>query len=116
MNSLRRFFYHPFCFAVYPSVDLLAINIREVRAWVVIIPLFASLAGAAIILGVLRLLLKDWYRAALVTSFVLLLFFTYGHVYHLLENTGILGVMIGRHRVLIPVYLVLLLEGLWLIF
>ncbi len=116
MNSLRRFFYHPFCFAIYPVVALLAINIREVRAWVVIIPLFASLAGAAIILGVLHLWLKDGYRAAIITSFVLLLFFTYGHIYHLLENTGIRGVMIGRHRVLIPAYLILLLAGLWLIF
>lgn len=116
MNSLRRFIYHPFCFAIYPVVALLAINIREVRAWVVIIPLLASLAGAAIILGLLRLWLKDWYRAAIITSFVLLLFFTYGHIYHLFENTGILGVMIGRHRVLIPVYLIILLAGLWLIF
>jgi hypothetical protein len=115
MNSLRRLILHPFCFAVYPIVALLAFNIREVRAWVVVIPLLASLAGAAIILGILRLLLKDWYRAALITSFILLLFFSYGHVYHLLENTGILGVMIGRHRVLIPLYLILLVAGLWLI-
>jgi len=116
MNSLRRFFYHPFCFAIYPVVALLAINIREVRAWVAIIPLVAALTGAAVILGLLRLLLKDWHRAALVTSFFLLLFFTYGHVYRLFENTGILGVMIGRHWILIPVYLILWLAGLWLIF
>jgi hypothetical protein len=116
MNSLRRLFFHPFCFAVYPIVALLAFNIREVTAWVVIIPLFASLAGAAIILGGLRLLLKDWYRAAIFTSFFLLLFFSYGHIYHFFENTSILGIMIGRHRILIPVYLIILLAGLWLIF
>ena len=116
MNSLRRYLFHPFCFAIYPIVALLAYNIREVGAWVVIIPLLASLAGAAIVLVMLGLLLKDWYRAGLTTSFLLLLFFSYGHIYHFFENTGILGIMIGRHRILIPVYLIMFLAGLWLIF
>ena len=101
--------------AAYPVLALLATNIEEVDWHVAIRPLVISLAGGALIFALLRLLLKDWHRAGLVSSFLLLVFFSYGHVYGLLENTPLFGLNLGRHRYLVVIYAAVLVIGLWLL-
>jgi hypothetical protein len=55
-----------------------------------------------------RALVRNWARAAVLTCGVLLLFFTYGHVYSLAKDWTVAGLLIGRHRVLLPLWGVLL--------
>lgn len=62
-------------------------------------------------MAVAFLVLRNWHKAGLLTTVMLLLFFTYGHLYQLLEQTVILGLNLGRHRVLIPVFGLLLIAG-----
>jgi hypothetical protein len=115
MNFLKRFPVHPVLFGIYPVLALLATNIAEVEIGVVLRPLLFSLIFSAILMLVTFLILKDFYKAAVVTSFFIILFFTYGHVYQLIELKEIFGVNIGRHRYLIPFYLMIGGLGLWLI-
>jgi len=61
----------------------------------------------ALLLVIIQRLVKDWGRAGLITSLTLLLFFSYGHVYGLIEGASVLGLDIGRHRVLLPLFLLL---------
>ncbi len=49
------------------------------------------------------------------TTLLSILFYSYGHLYQLLRASSVLGVILGRHRYLAPVYLIVLLVGLWLI-
>ena len=55
MSLLHRFPFHPFLLSIYSALALLAYNIREVNAAVVIRPLFFSLVLALALVGILRL-------------------------------------------------------------
>lgn len=113
MDKLRGFPYHPFLLATYSVLALLAVNVSEVQPGVIWRPLLILLAGTTLLLIVLRLILKDWMKAGLLTSLWLLLFVTYGHLYQLLKNQPSILSSLGRHRVLIPVYLAVAAAGLW---
>ncbi|MEW5829667.1 MAG: hypothetical protein AB1846_12310 [Chloroflexota bacterium] len=110
MKFLRTTMLYPFAFAAYPVLSLLAVNIKEVEDVVALRPLLLALALAAVLFFVFRLAVKDGQKAALLTALVLMLFFSYGHVYDFLKqsfNT------LARHRFLGPFYLILLGLGVW---
>ena len=48
-------------------------------------------------------------------SLVLILFFSYGQFYAYFEKNPLLGLVLSRHRYLIPLWLMLFLVGMWLI-
>lgn len=102
--------------SLYPVLALLANNIEQVKpsaAWRSLLISFA--AGAALFL-LLRLLLHDWRRAALMCTLALVLIFSYGHVNQLLKLTGAFGARLARHRYMLPLWSVVFVLGLrWLI-
>jgi hypothetical protein len=73
-------------FSVYPSLALLSTNILEVDAVVVIRPFLLSLLGACILIFLFRVFFKDWIRASLATTTILVFFFSYGHIARLLVD------------------------------
>ncbi|MBE3143165.1 MAG: hypothetical protein IMZ61_04475, partial [Planctomycetes bacterium] len=113
MKLLQRNAFHPIVMAIYPVLALLAHNIHEVEVSVAIRPLVLSLVLGVLLVGILQLILKNWLRAALVASLVLILFFSFGQVYNFLKAQPVLGMHLGRYRLLVPVYLVLLGCGSW---
>jgi len=114
MKILKTFPFHPVIFSMYPVLALLATNLVEVELGVVVRPLLLSIAGTTLFLSLIYLGIKDLRRAGLMTSLLLILFFTYGHVYQVVELKEIFGLNIGRHRYLIPLYATLGTIGLWL--
>lgn len=108
---MKRFPLHPFLFGVYPILALFASNIDQVYASVMLRPILYSIVGVSILLVILWKLLKDLERAAILSTLVVVLFFSYGHVYDLLE-----GVNIGRHRYLLPLWsLIFCVLAWWII-
>jgi len=110
MNRLKDLALHPFVFAIYPVLALLAHNIEEVDARMALRSLLVVLFATALLLFLTRWLLREWRKAGLVTTATLITFFSYGHVYALIEGINISAQTIGRHRILLP--LTLLLWGL----
>jgi len=110
---LKRIPIAPFAIAIFPILTLLSSNATQVSFSVVIRPLFVSLLATLLLLIVLRLVLRQCDKAALVTSFILILFFSYGQVYSQLEQHPIAGFIIGRHRYLIVLYALAFIAGLW---
>lgn len=102
-------------FSIYPPLALFAENIKEVEFSVVLRPIVFSILVACFLFLILWLALKDWQKAAVASLFMQLLFFSYGHVYNFIKNADLLGINIGRHRILIVVYLILACAGIWLI-
>ena len=102
---------HPIMLAAYPVLALLAHNIQEIKFITGVRALLVSIIGAGILLLLLKVVVKDWYKAALICSLGLILFFSYGHVYDFLEQTPIAGVMLGRHRYLLPLWAILFALG-----
>ncbi len=116
MKRLRFPFIHPLLFFVYPVVALFANNMKEVAAWVPLRPLAVSLLAGVLVYLLFGLIAKDWHKAALAATLVALLFFSYGQVYQALHGLPGVGVLLGRHRYLAPLYGALLAGGMWLIF
>ncbi|HLF37990.1 MAG TPA: hypothetical protein VI520_08660 [Anaerolineales bacterium] len=106
---------HPFLLATYPVLALLASNLGQVRPGIANRALIVSiLLGGMTVLG-FRALLRDWPRAALLASWGLLLFYSYGHVYNELRSVQVMGTVLGRHRFLLSAWALLGLGGAWLI-
>ncbi len=67
--------------------------------------ILASILAALILIGIFRLILRSWQKAALATTGFLVLFFNYGHLYNLIQNHYLFGFNYGRHRVLFPIFI-----------
>jgi hypothetical protein len=99
----RHWIIHPVLFSIYPVASLLAANLGQISETMAIRSLVVTIVLAAILTGVSRLLSRDWDRAGLVASGLLIAFFTYGHVYGLLKTVSVAGAIVGRHRYLVPI-------------
>src|SRR4030042_305548 len=107
---------YPFLVAAYPALALLAANADQVRLAAVVRPLLLSLLLCAVLYALLAVILRHPERSAALTSWWLLLFFAYGHVYSALQQVTLLGESLGRHRYLAVIWLILgILGGVWIL-
>ena len=82
---------HPLLAAAYPVIFLFALNIAEqVTLAPLWLPLGIAVFDTAMLFGILGLVLRDWQRAALLTTVLVAGFFGYGHAWtavdELLDN------------------------------
>lgn len=99
---------------IYPVLALAAFNISQIDLSTTYRSLLLSAALALLLFGLLRLLLRDWSRAAFLSLLLLVLFYSYGHVYNLIKTTTVFGFAIGRHRLLAPFWAVLAGLAVWI--
>jgi hypothetical protein len=78
--------WHPITISAYPVLALLAENVGEAKPSAVLRPLLICIAFTGIVLVLLRLVFRDWNRAAFLTTLWMVLFFPYGHIYLLLTK------------------------------
>ena len=113
---IRSYPLHLFIFASYPILTLLVSNISEVGPSAAARSLAVSLIAAMILVLIFQLILHDWKRAALISTIILIQFYSYGHVYILLKGININGLYLFRHRTLIPIWMGLGFFSAWQIF
>lgn len=97
---------HPLLFALYAPVALLASNILQIRPVDSIRSIFVFIALGVLVYLLFHWKFKDWTRAAIYSSILILLFISYGQVYAALNPVMLFGDYIGRHRYLIPIWLI----------
>lgn len=107
----KRYAFHPWLIAAFPGLALLAHNVTQVSASAAIRPLLASLTLAAIVWLLVWLLIRHWARAALYTSLALVLFFSYGQVYHYVLSVG-KDAPWSWHQILGPATVLVLVLGI----
>ncbi|HLD92828.1 MAG TPA: hypothetical protein VI703_01310 [Anaerolineales bacterium] len=78
--------WYPIALGAFPVLALLSANAGQVQAMAGSRILLLSLALAAILFSICRLVLRQPHRAALLTSLLLVLFFTYGHAHYVLSE------------------------------
>jgi len=110
---LQRFPLHPFLFAVYPILALLAFNISEVEYSSGFRPFVLSILVAGLLVLIFYLFYRDWRRTALISTILLILFFSYGHIYILLKGVEVGGFYLFRHRTLVPIWIALTVLAIW---
>src|SRR5215216_3213050 len=113
LSWLRTIPIHPFFFAAYPILALLAFNVSETYLSAGLRPLVLSLLVAGILYLILHNIYQDWMRAALVSSIVLIAFYSYGHIYNLLTGIEAVGGTQFQHFILIPLWLVVAALLIW---
>ncbi|MDQ3879605.1 MAG: hypothetical protein M3295_00765 [Chloroflexota bacterium] len=98
--------FHSLLFAAYPVLFLFSQNIAEqLSLEPLLFPLVLAVAGAAVLLVVLRVVFRDWRRAAIACSVAVALFFAYGHVWNAVADTFHL------HRYLLAVWAAIVVAG-----
>jgi len=109
MKKKRSFFryWHPFILAIYPTFFLYGKNVHQVTGSSLIKPLIMSLGITLLISLCVNLMIKNQDKGALLTSLFVVLFFSYGHIYHLISYLP--------HLYLLFIFLVLLFSGTFLI-
>src|SRR5512147_196533 len=108
----RTIAFHPWLVAIYPILALLAFNVEWSPPIDAARALLVSLALATVVWLLARVLVRDGLRAALLTSLILILFFSYGHLYGVLKGAG-WGATFGRHRYLAPAFAIVFLLAAW---
>jgi hypothetical protein len=112
---VKRIPLHPLLFSIFPAFTLLAHNIEQVKPNVALRSLAITFLAAAVLLMLFRLIVRDWKRAAILTTVVLTWFSSYGQIYAALKNLKIAGFLLGRHGFLLPVWLLSLAFVMWAI-
>jgi hypothetical protein len=104
---------HPVFMALFPVLSLYASNVDQILFSNVI----RSLVIAVVLAGLFALgswvLFRRRDKAVAYASILLALFFIYGHLYMFLKPYSIGGFALGRHRLLVPVGLLLAGLALW---
>jgi hypothetical protein len=113
--DLKYIPFHVLFLSLFPILSLFVHNLGQVAMWVIHRPLLISVTLGIAILLLARLVIRDWLKAGLLTSLALILFFSYGHIYNLIEDVQLFGILIGRHRYLVIVWVGLFILGAWII-
>lgn len=111
----RKFVFHSLLFSIYPIFALYSYNIDQVHFGEIQRSLIITLSCTVISILIFQIILRDLRRANLITTLIIILFFTYGHLYQFLEGKSIFGIWIGRADYLAALWAVILIIGPWLI-
>ena len=109
----RPIIIHPILFAIFPILSFFSYNVRELLFEEIFVSLFFVLAFTIGIWISLSYILKNARKSACIISLLLVLFFSYGHVYNLIDNVTIDGLDIGRSRYLLVPFLTSLVVGVY---
>ena len=96
--------FHPFLVAVFPILIIYSQNIGRIDFENLILPITLMLIFSVGLYYILKIILKNPFKAGLIVTIILILVFSYGHVYYLLNDVSIDGFDIGRNIYLIPVF------------
>jgi hypothetical protein len=93
--------FYPLLFAAFPILFLYANNISETSASQIWLPIVISVAAALVLWAILSLILRSLAKAGLATAIFLVFFFSYGRLYDVLENWGV----VPKHAYMLPIML-----------
>ncbi len=96
----NAFVIHPFLFSIFPILFFFSHNIEQASFSDIILPLATVLGITILFVLVFRLILRDSQKAGIIVSILLVLFFSYGHFFHMIQGLQIDNFIIGRHRYL----------------
>lgn len=102
---------HPLLFAIYPLLAFYTANIEKMRFSRIMQPLEISLAFTIGLWLLLNSLVKNKYKTSLLATYLLILFYSYGHTFNLLEGILFKNVEDESNVGLFSVWLLLLISG-----
>jgi hypothetical protein len=113
--STNRVFY-PILFGLYPVLFLISVNLGEIPFEQSRRAIFVVFLASLVLWALLKLVTKDKQKSALISTVLLLSFFSYGHIYNFLGQADVFSGLLGRHRYLFPLAITIILTStFWII-
>ena len=106
-------FVNPIVLGIWPVLHLYNHNIDEVAFSTAAAAMLVVAVGGAIVMGLVWLVLRDCTKAGFLAVCWLFLFFSYGHVFEVIEGEKIAGFIIGRQRFLLLAYVIFATVSWW---
>lgn len=103
-------------FWIYPVLSLISTNLGQIQLNASFRLILVSIIVSIGLLFLAGKLLKSLEKGLLFSCFLSILFSTYGQIYFEIEKLSIGNFLIGRHRYLILLYIVLLIAGAYWIY
>jgi hypothetical protein len=111
INLFSRIPFYVASLSVYPVLFLWLNNYEKIHSYVVPRSLLISFGFSAVVFLLIWFIIRPVQKAGLLAGIWLVLFFSYGHVFSLIDSTSLFGFVIGRHRFMIPLWILLGLAG-----
>jgi len=92
---------HPFLFSLFPVLFIYSQNIREISVQEIILPVLLILFAAVLLWLLARFIIKNTEKSGFIISLLLVLSFSYGHIYLLIDDFTLGNTDIGRHQYLL---------------
>jgi hypothetical protein len=103
MKFLSEFPIHPFAISLFFIISLYVSNINEVNPSGLILPISITLIITGIVIFISQLISTKFNKISIYLSLLIILLFSYGHIFLLLQNLD-LGDNEIRHRHLVVMY------------
>ena len=103
-NSIKFIIIHPILIAIYPVFFVYSQNIHLILIQGIIFPTLIILGITIAIWAVIKSILKNARKSALLTSLYVFLFFSYGHVFNVLESNSTQEYSVLIHAFLLITY------------
>jgi len=118
LRSIQPFqssFLHPLLFAFFPIIAVYSVNIGLIQLEQFIFPTLLIVGSALLFFLCLKHILKNGKKAALIVSLAFIIFFSFGHVYNMINQVSIGDTDLGSNSILLPIFTILFGIGSFLI-
>ena len=107
--------FHPFLIAFFPIIAVYSVNIGLIQLEQFILPTLLIVGSAFLFFLCLNYILKNRKKAALVVSLAFIIFFSFGHIYNMINQVSIGDTDLGSNSILLPIFTILFGIGSFLI-
>jgi len=112
-NSKKFNIIHPFLFSLFPILFIYSQNVHEIPVQEIILPVLLILFAAVLLWLLTRFIIKNNEKSAFIISLLLVLSFSYGHIYLLVDDFTLGNSDIGRHQYLLIPFAVSFIFGIY---
>ena len=95
---------HPYLVGIFPILIIYSQNIGRVEITELLLPVIIIVGLTIGLYYFLKLILKNENKSAIIVTLILIMLFSYGHIYYLLSDVMIDEFDIGQNRYLIPAF------------
>ena len=95
---------HPFLVGIFPILIIYSQNIGRVEITELFLPVIIIVGLTIGLYYFLKLILKNENKSAIIVTLILIMLFSYGHIYYLLSDVMIDEFDMGQNRYLIPAF------------
>ena len=98
--------FHPFLIAFFPILAIYSVNIGFIQLEQFILPTLLIVGSAFLFFLCLKYILKNGKKAALIVTLAFIIFFSFGHIYNMLNQVSIGDTDLGSNRTLLPIFVI----------